>query len=188
MQTKYDDIFNEASAKYGVDVDLLKAVAKTESNFDTNAVSSAGAVGVMQLMPATAESLGVTNRSDAYQNIMGGAKYLASLLDQTDGDVETALAGYNAGMGNVKKYGKEKYSGYYKKVLSYYDGDKDNFATVGVSGGTPTGTADTKWWGDIVIVVICILLILTAVLFFIQSFASSVPTIKNKVKKSKKGR
>ena len=140
----------------------------------------------MQLMPTTAKSLGVTDSTDPYQNIMGGAKYLASLLDQTDGDVETALAGYNAGMGNVKKYGKEKYSGYYKKVLSYYDGDKDNIATVGVSGGTPTDTVNTKWWGDIVIVVICILLILTAVLFFTQSFGSSVPTIGNKVKNLKK--
>ena len=71
-----DTIFEEASAKYQISVDLLKAVAKVESSFNPNAVSSAGAMGVMQLMPGTAKSLGVSDPFDARQNIMGGAKYL----------------------------------------------------------------------------------------------------------------
>ena len=100
-----DDIFNKASETYNVPVALLKAMAKQESNFDPNATSSSGAQGVMQLMPATAASLGVTNAYDPEQNIMGGAKYISQLLDKYDGDTTLALAAYNAGMGNVAKYG-----------------------------------------------------------------------------------
>ena len=104
FQTKYqnmpesmDSIFEEASAKYGVSSNLLKAVAKAESNFNPNAVSKAGAIGVMQLMPATARSLGVSDPYDARQNIMGGAKYLKENLERFDGNVSLALAAYNAG-------------------------------------------------------------------------------------------
>ena len=103
--TTMDDIFNKASETYNVPVALLKAMAKQESNFDPNATSSSGAQGVMQLMPATAASLGVTNAYDPEQNIMGGAKYISQLLDKYDGDTTLALAAYNAGMGNVAKYG-----------------------------------------------------------------------------------
>ena len=77
-----DDIFEEASSRYGVSVNLLKAVAKAESNFNPKAVSKAGAIGVMQLMPATARSLGVSDPYDARQNIMGGAKYLKENLER----------------------------------------------------------------------------------------------------------
>ena len=70
-----DAIFEEASSRYGVSVNLIKAVAKAESDFNVNAVSKAGAIGVMQLMPSTARSLGVTDPYDARQNIMGGTKY-----------------------------------------------------------------------------------------------------------------
>ena len=83
----------------------LVAVAKVESNYNSNAVSRSGASGVMQLMPATARGLGVTDVFDAKQNINGGAKYLASLYKKYDGDLELTLAGYNAGPGNVAKYG-----------------------------------------------------------------------------------
>ena len=94
--TTMDDIFNKASETYNVPVALLKAMAKQESNFDPNATSSSGAQGVMQLMPATAASLGVTNAYDPEQNIMGGAKYISQLLDKYDGDTTLALAAYNA--------------------------------------------------------------------------------------------
>ncbi len=100
-----EDIFAEAAQTYGVSVELLKAMAKQESNFNPNAVSKAGAIGVMQLMPATAAGLGVTNAYDPYQNVMGGAKYIRQMLDKYNGNVSLALAAYNAGSNNVDKYG-----------------------------------------------------------------------------------
>ena len=100
-----DAIFTEASNTYGVSKDLLKAMAKAESNFNPSAVSSAGAMGIMQLMPATAASLGVSNAFDARENIMGGAKYISQLLEKYNGDTSLALAAYNAGSGSVDKYG-----------------------------------------------------------------------------------
>ena len=112
----YNDIFNKASTTYNVDKRLLIAVAKTESDFNPKATSGAGAKGIMQLMDRTARDLGVTNSYDAEQNIMGGAKLLSQLLKKYDGDRNKALAGYNAGTGNVARYGKEKYSKYYNKV------------------------------------------------------------------------
>lgn len=118
-----DAIFEKAADTYGVDVELLKAMAKAESNFNPNATSKAGAMGVMQLMPATAKSLGVTDAYDPEQNIMGGAKYIASLLEQYDGNVSYALAAYNAGSGNVAKYGGippfEETQNYVAKILGY---------------------------------------------------------------------
>lgn len=118
-----DDIFQEAADKYNVPVELLKAIGKAESDFDANAVSSCGAQGVMQLMPATASSLGVTNPFDAEQNIMGGSKYISQLIDKYDGDVKLALAAYNAGSGNVAKYGGippfKETQNYVEKVMKY---------------------------------------------------------------------
>ena len=99
-----DAIFEAASANYGVPVDLLKAVAKAESGFKVDATSPKGAMGVMQLMPGTARGLGVTDAYDPEQNIMGGAKYLSQMLNRFGGNVEYALAGYNAGPGAVDKY------------------------------------------------------------------------------------
>lgn len=100
-----DEIFAEASEKYGVNLSVLKAVAFIESNFRTNAVSKSGAMGVMQLMPYTAEAYGVADPFDAKQNIEGGAKLLAELLDKYDGNVTLSAAAYNAGSGAVSKYG-----------------------------------------------------------------------------------
>lgn len=97
-------IIQQAAAQYGIDPALLQAVAQQESGLNPNAQSPAGAQGVMQLMPATASWLGVTNPFDPVQNIDAGAKYLASLLSQFGGDVSLALAAYNAGPGNVNKY------------------------------------------------------------------------------------
>lgn len=92
-----EEYFKEASETYGVDINLLKSIAKQESNFNPSATSSAGAMGVMQLMPSTAKGLGVTNAYDAQQNIMGGAKLMAQNLKKYNGDVSLALAAYNAG-------------------------------------------------------------------------------------------
>ena len=102
-----DDIFAEVADEYGVNLNLLKAVAKAESDFDTEAVSWCGAQGIMQLMPTTAESLGVEDPFDARQNITGGAKMLAYLLEDYNGNVSLALAAYNAGSGNVDKWIKD---------------------------------------------------------------------------------
>lgn len=126
MTESMDAIFKEAANRYGISESLLKAVAKTESNFNPNAVSSAGAQGVMQLMPSTARNLGVEDSFDARQNIMAGAKYLKSNLDKF-GDVSLALAAYNAGPGNVERYdGIPPFSetqNYVKKVMSYLGQD-----------------------------------------------------------------
>ncbi len=118
-----DEIFQQAADKYNVSVDLLKAIGKAESNFNAKAVSRCGAQGVMQLMPATAKELGVTNSFDAEQNIMGGAKYISGLLKKYDGNTQLALAAYNAGSGNVAKYNGippfEETQNYVKKVMNY---------------------------------------------------------------------
>ena len=119
-----EEYFKEASETYGVDINLLKAIARQESNFNPSATSSAGAMGVMQPMPSTAKGLGVTNAYDAQENIMGGAKLMAQNLKKYNGDVSLALAAYNAGGGNVDKYGGippfKETQNYVKKVLGYY--------------------------------------------------------------------
>ena len=122
--TSLNDIFERASKKYGVDVDLLKALGYEESRFQANAVSSAGAIGIMQLMPSTAKSLGVKNPYDPEQNIMGGAKLLAAHLKKYNGNITLALAAYGAGSNAVDKYGgvppyKETQTAI-KRVLNYY--------------------------------------------------------------------
>lgn len=120
-----DAIFDEAASKYGVDAKFLKAIAKCESDFSTECTSRSGAMGIMQLMPQTAASLGVTNAYDPYQNIMGGARYISEKLAQYNGDKSLALAAYNAGSGNVAKYGGippfKETQNYVAKVMAYYN-------------------------------------------------------------------
>ena len=101
----YDDMIEEAAAEYDVDPDLIRAVMQTESAFHPLVVSRAGAEGLMQLMPELAEEMGVSDSFDPRENIRGGARYLKRLLDYYDGDLSLALAGYNAGPGNVERYG-----------------------------------------------------------------------------------
>ncbi len=138
-----EGIFQEAANVYNVSLNLLKAIGKAESNFNSQAVSRAGAQGVMQLMPATARSLGVTDSFDARSNIMGGAKYISGLLDKYNGDVSLALAAYNAGSGNVAKYGGippfKETQNYVKKVMEYMgqDFDLNGVLTLGVQKYNP---------------------------------------------------
>jgi len=100
----YNDVIAAAAHEYGVDPALLRAVIHAESSFNPNAVSMAGAQGLMQLMPDTANELGVDNPFDSTQNIRGGAHYLADLLKQFNNDERLATAAYNAGPHNVQKY------------------------------------------------------------------------------------
>ena len=144
-----EQIFEEAAITYDVPVDLLKAIAKAESNFDPNATSKAGAQGIMQLMPATARSLGVTDSYDPYQNIMGGAKYISQMLDQFDGNVSYALAAYNAGPNNVSKYGGippfQETQNYVVKVMGFMNGGID---VPNVSYSVP-GTHEDSYYQNI---------------------------------------
>lgn len=118
----YDASINEHSQRLGVSADLVRAVIQVESAFNPSAVSTKGAMGLMQLMPATALELGVSNPFEPDQNIRGGVTYLKRLLDRYDHKVELALAAYNAGMGNVEKYGDvppfKETRAYVKKITS----------------------------------------------------------------------
>lgn len=100
---QYSDIILSASQKYNIHPSIIAAVIHAESNFNPNAISSAGAQGLMQLMPATARSLGVTDSFDPYQNIMGGTQYLSQQI-QRFGSLDLGLAAYNAGPGAVEQY------------------------------------------------------------------------------------
>ncbi len=102
--SEYEDLILEAAEKFGVESDLIKSVIMVESGGNPNAKSKANAKGLMQLTDATAEFLGVKNVWDPKENIFAGTKYLASMLRQYNGNKELALAAYNAGPGNVKKY------------------------------------------------------------------------------------
>lgn len=101
----YDALISAMATKYGVEPQLARAVVWAESNFNVNAVSKAGAVGLMQLMPGTAEMLGVTDSYDPVQNVDGGVRYLAQRIEQYGGDVLKALAAYNCGPARIASIG-----------------------------------------------------------------------------------
>lgn len=115
--TGVDELVAQSAAKYSLDPNLIFAVMRQESGFNPRAMSPKGARGLMQLMPATALRLGVRDIYDPAQNIDGGARYLRFLLDTFNGDVELALAGYNAGEGAVARYGNRVPP--YRETINY---------------------------------------------------------------------
>lgn len=122
---EYTAIIEKAATTYQIPAKLIAAVIKQESNFNPTVVSHAGgAQGLMQLMPTTAQYLGVTNAFDPEQNIMAGAKYLRQMLDKFNNDPTLALAAYNAGASRVTKYGGippfKETQNYVKKVMNYF--------------------------------------------------------------------
>lgn len=123
-QAAFARVINQLSNKHGVDANLVNALVKQESAFNPEAVSSAGAQGLMQLMPATAKGLGVTDPMDPVQNLDGGIRYLKAKLAEHNGNIPLALASYNAGSGAVKKYGGippyAETQQYVKRILSNY--------------------------------------------------------------------
>lgn len=120
-----DNLIEKYSDKNGLDKDFVKALVRQESGFNPSAKSHCGAMGLMQLMPSTAQGLGVDNAFDPEQNIAGGTKYLKSMIDRFGGDEKLALAAYNAGPNAVKKYGGippyQETQNYVKNVLSQYE-------------------------------------------------------------------
>lgn len=124
--TDFEDIIEKAAAQFNIPAKLIKSVIQKESNFNPNAISHAGASGLMQLMPATARGLGVKNVFDPAENIIAGSKYLRQMLDRYDNNIELALAAYNAGPGNVDKYGGvppfKETQNYVRKVTDVFYG------------------------------------------------------------------
>ncbi|MBR6099040.1 lytic transglycosylase domain-containing protein [bacterium] len=123
-KTQLMNMIDKVSDKYGVDSKLVKALIKQESGFNPNAKSKAGAMGLMQLMPATARGLGVNDPMNPVQNVEGGVKYLKSMLNKYNGNVILALAAYNAGPNAVDKYsGVPPYKetqNYVRSILANY--------------------------------------------------------------------
>jgi membrane-bound lytic murein transglycosylase B len=128
-QDEIDQAITMAAARHNVDPNLVRAVIKVESNFNSNAVSRKGAMGLMQLMPATARSLNVQNPFDAEQNVDAGVRHLKQLLDNYGGDVDLTLAAYNAGSGAVaRSSGVPRYAetqNYVRRITNLYYGGFD---------------------------------------------------------------
>jgi len=126
----YDELIDKYGKKYDIDTDFIRAIIKQESSFNPNAKSSAGAMGLMQLMPETAKSYGVSDPYNPEQNIDAGVRMLKDLSKQFNGEKEMILAAYNWGSGNLTKYGYEKRPketrNYIEKVMKYYNEYKNS--------------------------------------------------------------
>lgn len=144
----FDSFIRASATRHGVDPALLKAMMHTESAFNPNARSPVGAQGLMQLMPATARRFSVSNPWNPAENIEGSAKYLAWLLRRFHNNVEHAVAGYNAGEGNVDKYGGippfKETRNYVKKVMSRYHSLYKNDSGL-MAGKTTTATTNNNY-------------------------------------------
>ena len=134
----YASLIDRAAARYNLDPALLHGLIQQESNFDPNARSSAGALGLTQLMPATAASLGVANPLDPAESVEGGARYLSEMMSQFGGNPTDALAAYNAGPGAVQKYGGvppyPETQSYVSKVLGYADAYRQSAGGMSATG------------------------------------------------------
>jgi len=123
-QDSYNHLIRSASFKYGIEPSLIRAVITVESNWDSSAVSKKGAIGLMQIMPETASDMNIVNPYDPGENIEAGTKYLRFMLDRFDGDLDLALAAYNAGPAKVERSGGvpdiAETRKYIKKVLSIH--------------------------------------------------------------------
>ena len=143
----YRRMVKEAARKYGVDESLILAVMQTESDFNPTCVSSAGAMGLMQLMPGNVEEYGISDAFDPAQNIDAGVRHLRDMLQRYNGDVELALAGYNAGPGNVAKYGGvppfAETRNYIPKVLSRATAFRQQPASAAPAPTAPAAGAGT---------------------------------------------
>lgn len=137
-----------AAQRHGVDPALLKALIRQESNFNPNAVSPAGATGLTQLMPATAQGLGVSDPTNPQQAIEGGAKYLRQQLDRFGGDEKLALAAYNAGPGAVARFGGvppyAETQSYVQKVMGYAEQYRTAGAPAPAAGIAPAAPLATS--------------------------------------------
>jgi len=123
--SKYDHFISEASIKHGISFKLLKALIKVESDFNPKAVSKAGAMGLMQIMPENFDALKITNPFNPRENILGGALYLKQLMTRFDGKLPLALAAYNAGPNTVERYKRippiKETENYVKKIMRSYN-------------------------------------------------------------------
>jgi soluble lytic murein transglycosylase-like protein len=133
--TRYDSHIRSAAILYQIPEELIRAVMQVESNFDPRAISPAGAHGLMQLMPFTAERMLVTDIMDPRQNIMGGTRYLRILANMFNGDIHLTVAAYNSGEGAVIRYGGippyQETQHYVVKVLENYERYRARSASVG---------------------------------------------------------